>query len=301
MCAMPSARYLIVAIATVLTGSALSAPTENYNATPSRFRQIICDPFGVAGTASSSFPRGPNPWTVQTGIDTFQADNDKLIIDASAFHLAGPHGEAGGQLYHRVFAIDADKYDEGNAHTINDGASFHHESHWDKYAARVVFDTTSSLFGDDQITSYSFILLGVHTLASSDTINIDSSLVSTNIVPPFQDAATGNLMFVYNRPTHTFDATIVVTNIDKNQIIGASLNIGKAGQNGQFLTQIGQPTDWQPLGQNSASLMLDNLQFPQQFEPFIKKGMLYVKIHTLSHPNGAIRGQLTRTLFSASS
>lgn len=282
---------LVLTVSLVTANGALTqaAATEKYVETTSRFRQMICDPFGVSATTRYAFPNG-TAWQVATGIDVKDAFNDEMYWSFSGLHRIGPHGEIGGKPFVGQFLVNADDYAQGNGHVVSQEDAFKHEAHWNKYAARLMFDTTSN-FGSDQITSYNYVLMGIHTTDAKEILNLESSIASTNVVPPSGDLASGNLLSQYNTRTNQYGITILVNKISRNQILGVSLNYGPPGQNGQQIGYIGTSYDWKQVGQYSASLSIDGF-FNQQFQPALRQGMLFVKVHTILHPQGAIRGRL---------
>lgn len=266
------------------------AVVHSYKDTTFAFRQTITDPFGVAANNFNAFNNSAN-WEVNTTCNATDGFNDQLNIGWFAKHMVPPHGEGPNALgYIDGFDVDADKYPTGSfklqtQHTMGHGSHFNH------FVARLLFDVTSN-FGSDQITSYNFVFVGGHTDSWYQQIYLETTLVSTNVVPPTNSLAKGNCITNYNNTTGQIGVSVGINGISKNQVLGATLHLAPPGQNGQAIANLGGSGVWDDMGQNSASLMFDFGQLQPFFYPFLKKGLVYIVVSTVAHPQGEIRGQL---------
>lgn len=286
------------ALALTITGvlcTQASAIKHTYRDTTSAFRQTITDPTGVAEDDHNAFNNMAN-WEVNTSVSETDQVNDELLIGWVARHLNPPHGEGPNPVgYLDDIRIDADDYAEGKGYTVTRTHVMGHGDHFDKFIARVTFDVTSTV-GVDQITNWTFVFVGAHTETIYGQIDLTTTLVSSNSVPPNSSPAVGNCVLDYDNLTGRFGVSIAINGISNTQILGATLNIGPPGQNGTPIANLGSRSDWLDMDNGSTCLMLDTLQTQPQLAALMKRGMVYVNVMTTNFPQGEIRGHLKLVL-----
>ncbi|MBS1715826.1 MAG: CHRD domain-containing protein [Armatimonadetes bacterium] len=296
-----SRRWGETALALMLSGALASPGVANqhaYRDTTAAFRQAITDPTGVADDDFDAYSDSAN-WEVNTNVTETDQVNDELLIGWLARHLIPPHGEGPNALgYLDEIRVDADDYAQGKGYSVTRSHVIGHGGHFDKFLARATFDIEST-FGVDQITNYSFVFVGAHTDTIYGEVGLDTTLVSSKVVPPNASPTVGNCLLTYDNATGRFGVSIAVTGLAYHQITGATLNIGPPGQNGPPIGELGRPGDWTDMQSQSTCLQLDDLSTQPLLLGLVRKGLVYVTVMTQNHPLGEVRGQLRTVVTSA--
>jgi hypothetical protein len=95
--------------------------------------------------------------------------NDLLNIRWTAQHVRGPHGEGLNiNIFDDVFSVDADLFATGTHSLPTKSLTVDHQipGHEDSFTATLSFDVSSTL-GIDDITGYTFKLIGTHCSGAS--------------------------------------------------------------------------------------------------------------------------------------
>lgn len=136
-------------------------------------------------------------------------------------------------------------------------------------------------------------LCALLSLAAAQTPDAQASvfsadLTSTNVVPPVHTAATGWVVAVLHGSTLQIDGAYgnLSSDLATNVRGGIHLHRGGPDENGAIVFELDHAGD--RVGTFSGSFDLDQDQIQA-----LQDGMFYIQIHSRSHPQGEIRGQLT--------
>lgn len=127
------------------------------------------------------------------------------------------------------------------------------------------------------------LLMSMASCKKDDDPNVTykATLNGSKEVPNNNSSATGTATLTFNKDTKVFN--IDVTH-NVAAVTGAHIHKGGAGENGAvvFGLSTASPIDF-------TSVALDSTQ-----EADLNAGLYYVNIHSLTYPNGEIRGQLIK-------
>jgi hypothetical protein len=112
---------------------------------------------------------------------------------------------------------------------------------------------------------------------------IKAKLSGDNEVPPVISEASGSALFLLH-PDGTISGTVRTDNIDG---VAAHIHEAAAGSNGPVVVPLTKKSAHEWGTPEGAKLT------PKQVEA-LEHGDLYVNVHTKAHPNGEIRGQLSK-------
>ena len=153
------------------------------------------------------------------------------------------------------------------------------------------------------IVTSSVILMSVPSITKARAVSwkYRTFLTGTSEVPPVNTVATGLADFRISDNNSTLRYRVNLTGL--NNVTGAHIDLGKTGQNGQIVVDLfqigfskhkktsygmilrGNITDSTLKGRLKGKTILDLLTA-------IEMGDIYINVHSKSHPNGEIRGQL---------
>jgi hypothetical protein len=153
------------------------------------------------------------------------------------------------------------------------------------------------------IVTSSVILMSVPSITKARAVSwkYRAFLTGTSEVPPVNTVATGLADFRISDNNSTLRYRVNLTG--PNNVTGAHIDLGKTGQNGQIVVDLfqigfskhkktsygmilrGNITDSTLKGRLKGKTILDLLTA-------IEMGDIYINVHSKSHPNGEIRGQL---------
>ncbi|NHN35308.1 CHRD domain-containing protein [Paenibacillus agricola] len=126
-------------------------------------------------------------------------------------------------------------------------------------------------------------------------------LTGRNEVPPVRTVATGNAVFQLSSNGNQLRFRLVVKNIER--VTQAHIHLGRRGRNGPVVVFLFGPSKFGisvKRGIVRGVLTSRDLVGPLQGKTLrnlireIERGNTYVNVHTIQHPDGEIRGQITR-------
>jgi CHRD domain len=153
------------------------------------------------------------------------------------------------------------------------------------------------------------ISIGAISLSSSliqaqEGETFSASLSGNDEVPPIQSIATGLAKFVTDDNGTQVSYWVNITGL--NEITGAHIHNGSAGQNGDVVVSLSGPESAEN-GQSAiislkGNITSDKLQGPlegnelSELVGLMSDGTVYVNVHTAEFQDGAIRGQIASGL-----
>ena len=171
----------------------------------------------------------------------------------------------------------------------------------------------SSVAGIDTTTAVLLILVAVSAAAAAATTTISSSYAQTipsifhailegdEEVPPVDSDAKGAAIFRTSNDETELNYRLIVANIE--DVTAAHIHLAPRGENGDivaFLFNPETPTDGREFGIlaegniTSADLVgpLEGSTLSELIDE-MEAGNTYVNVHTVEHPSGEIRGQIS--------
>jgi hypothetical protein len=154
------------------------------------------------------------------------------------------------------------------------------------------------------IISISAISMSLNSIQAQEGETFSAILSGNDEVPPTQSPATGSAKFQTNENGTQVSYWINITGL--NEITGAHVHNGSAGQNGEVVVTLSGPESTQ--NAESAVISLtgnitnDKLQGPlagnelSELVGLMSDGIVYVNVHTGEFKDGAIRGQIVSGL-----
>ncbi len=133
--------------------------------------------------------------------------------------------------------------------------------------------------------------------------NFTANLTGKNEVPPINTTAVGTAKFQLNREGNVLTYELSVTNI--TGVMGAHIHTGIKTENGAIVAGLYNPDNTLPVtGKVNGVLSKGAIKATDLRGPLVgkilgsltdlmKKGEVYVNIHTQQNKNGEIRGQIT--------
>lgn len=154
------------------------------------------------------------------------------------------------------------------------------------------------------IISFSAMSLSINSIQAQEGETFSASLSGNDEVPPTQSTATGLAKFQTNENGTQVSYWLNITGL--NEITGAHVHNGNAGQNGEVVVTLSGPES----AQNAESAVIsltgnitnDKLQGPlagkelSELVGLMSDGIVYVNVHTGEFKDGAIRGQIVSGL-----
>ncbi|MBI3443255.1 CHRD domain-containing protein [Candidatus Woesebacteria bacterium] len=126
-----------------------------------------------------------------------------------------------------------------------------------------------------------------------DFYPITSTLTGSQEVPPNVSNAKGYARMYYSFNTkQLLSIGISVSGIAKSQLTGSHIHVGPPGVNGEIIVDLGPPESWVEVSPYELRRSIQSVSFPLKYEPYLLEGKTYMNIHTLTYPQGEIRGQL---------
>jgi len=121
---------------------------------------------------------------------------------------------------------------------------------------------------------------------------LQATLTGSQEVPPVSTNASGVLFGSYDDVAKTISLAITVSGIAQSDLTASHIHRAPAGSNGPVIFGIGGGSSYAVLGSQLITV-INNAPFPAAEEVNLLTGKTYVNIHTLAHPGGEIRGQIT--------
>jgi len=121
---------------------------------------------------------------------------------------------------------------------------------------------------------------------------LQATLTGSQEVPPVSTNASGVLFGSYDDVAKTISLAITVSGIAQSDLTASHIHRAPAGSNGPVIFGIGGGSSYAVLGSQLITV-INNAPFPVAEEVNLLTGKTYVNIHTLAHPGGEIRGQIT--------
>ena len=154
------------------------------------------------------------------------------------------------------------------------------------------------------IISIAAISVSFNSIQAQEGETFSASLFGNDEVPPTQSTATGLAKFQTDQNGTRVSYWLNITGL--NEITGAHIHNGSAGQNGDILVTLSGPES----AQNAENAVIslkgnitnDKLQGPlagkelSELVGLMSDGTVYVNVHTGEFKDGAIRGQITSGL-----
>lgn len=154
------------------------------------------------------------------------------------------------------------------------------------------------------VISISAISLPFSSIQAQEGETFSASLSGNDEVPPTQTPATGLAKFQTNENGTQVSYWLNITGL--NEITGAHIHNGSAGQNGDVVVTLSGPES----AQNSENAVIslngnitnDKLQGTlagkelSELVGLMSDGIVYVNVHTAEFQDGAIRGQIVSGL-----
>ncbi|HJR84006.1 MAG TPA: CHRD domain-containing protein [Nitrososphaeraceae archaeon] len=154
------------------------------------------------------------------------------------------------------------------------------------------------------IISLSAVSLSLNSIQAQEGETFSASLSGNDEVPPIQSPATGLAKFQTNENGTQVSYWLNITGL--NEITGAHVHNGSAGQNGEVVVTLSGPESSQNAESGVISLTgnitNDKLQGPlagkelSELVSLMSDGIVYVNVHTGEFKDGAIRGQIVSGL-----
>ncbi|WP_431089066.1 CHRD domain-containing protein [Paenibacillus sp. 8b26] len=128
-----------------------------------------------------------------------------------------------------------------------------------------------------------------------------ATLRGSHEVPPVKTNATGNAEFHYHKDRQQLKFELILRNISR--VTRADIHLGRKGENGPVVAVLFGPSKFGitvKRGVVSGVLRACDLVGPLRGRTIydlvcqLREGNAYVNVHTVRHPNGAIRGQIRR-------
>jgi hypothetical protein len=154
------------------------------------------------------------------------------------------------------------------------------------------------------IISIAVISLSSSSIQAQEGETFFASLSGNDEVPPIQSTATGLATFITDDNGTQVSYWVNITGL--NEITGAHIHNGSAGQNGDILVNLSGPESAEN-GQSAiislkGNITSDKLQGPlvgnelSELVGLMSDGTVYVNVHTIEFQDGAIRGQIASGL-----
>ncbi len=154
------------------------------------------------------------------------------------------------------------------------------------------------------IISIAAISLSFNSIQAQEGETFSASLSGNDEVPPTQSTATGLAKFQTDQNGTQVSYWLNITGL--NEITGAHIHNGTAGQNGDVVVTLSGPES----AQNAENAVIslkgnitnDELQGPlagkelSELVGLMSDGTVYVNVHTVEFKDGAIRGQIASGL-----
>ena len=153
------------------------------------------------------------------------------------------------------------------------------------------------------IISVGALSLSFSSIQAQEGETFSASLSGNDEVPPTQSTATGLAKFLADDNGTHISYWVNITGL--NEITGAHIHNGSAGQNGDVVVSLSGPESAE---NQSATISLkgnitsDKLQGPlegnelSELVGLMSDGAVYVNVHTSEFQDGAIRGQIASGL-----
>lgn len=154
------------------------------------------------------------------------------------------------------------------------------------------------------IISIGAISLSFSSIQAQEGETFSASLSGNDEVPPTQSTATGLARFLTDDNGTQVSYWVNITGL--NEITGAHIHNGSAGQNGDVVVSLSEAESAEN-GQSAiislkGNITMDKLQGPlegnelSELVGLMSDGTVYVNVHTGEFQDGAIRGQIASGL-----
>lgn len=154
------------------------------------------------------------------------------------------------------------------------------------------------------IISIGVVSMPLSSIQAQEGETFSASLSGEEEVPPTESSATGWARFETNDNGTQVSYWVNITGL--NEITGAHIHNGSAGQNGDIVASLSGPESAKN-GDNATlslkgNITTDNLQGPlegkelSEMISLMSDGTVYVNVHTDEFQNGVIRGQIASGL-----
>lgn len=121
---------------------------------------------------------------------------------------------------------------------------------------------------------------------NNDTYSVSGNASGDQEVPAVTTSSTGTISGTYNKETNTLDYTINWANLSGDAVMAHIHGPAAMGVNADVLFPLTIVTN----GMNGMAKA--SIQVADSVETALLNGQLYYNIHTASHPDGEIRGQI---------
>ena len=121
--------------------------------------------------------------------------------------------------------------------------------------------------------------------AAAATVKYHTTLTAGAEVPPTNSTGTGEADATLDTTTHELTYDVTFSGFSSDVTAAHIHGPAAAGKNAGVLV---------PLGNAPKSPIHGSAKLTTEQEQQLAAGELYVNVHTKNHPNGAIRGQLTK-------
>ncbi len=127
-------------------------------------------------------------------------------------------------------------------------------------------------------------------MADSLMYELGADLDGQQQVPANQSDATGMAQMTYDQTIKEFDLELVVNDISADDLVAAHIHQGAPGENGPVIADLGPLSEW-VIEEDELTRMITGMPFPLEEESNLLTNQTYINIHTISYPDGEIRGQ----------
>ncbi|MEW6249681.1 MAG: CHRD domain-containing protein [Planctomycetota bacterium] len=227
-------------------------------------------------------------WSSPFNIVTVAGPPDGVSVGMRIRHLVAPHaGEpAPGPLWAPVLVTGA--LPAGGVVAVGAGASLMHGPiHADMFAASLV----SFSVAPGVIPWSLYAAAGRHDPENCTALT--TVCTGQQSVPATPSTAVGTAALVIDGGTKQLAAAVVVQGIRSTELLGGSIRLGRPGEVGPVIIDLGSGAQWQEIGEGGLARILD-VSFPEQFIPALAGGDTYLTLETMRYPRGEIRGQIGR-------
>ncbi len=282
-----------------------AAPTLFYRETTSEFLLVVVGtPF--AATTTTPYTLGPfwaNTGAIREQKATGWFDCDWLyVVNGGSRHITAPHAEPpNASFFSYDFTIGVDDI---TTLVVNNWrpevASFAHPApplnHFDRFAAAANVAPHWPIPPYPPMLSYVLVVRGLHGLPVPmypwDVIMMVTDLLAENVVPPASSSAHGVAICSYDPTTSQFDLAIGISSITLDQLLDAHIHLGAVGNNGEVIVDLGPASAWESVGDVGLARSVSDSTFPSEHVSALLAGDCYLDVHTVTNPNGEIRGNL---------
>ncbi|MEW6250081.1 MAG: CHRD domain-containing protein [Planctomycetota bacterium] len=211
---------------------------------------------------------------------------DMVAVSSLQQHRVAPHaGEpAPGPAWRPILAIRAVPVPRWVGAAAF-GAPMHGPWHADFFSAVLLGQSMPP----GVITRFQFIATGRHDPGQCTALA--AICTGEESVPPTTSQAAAGAALVIDAGTFDLGLSIVAMGIERSELLHAAIFLGRPGEVGTPIFDLGPPSAWEDLEGYGIGRTLD-VPFPPQYFPALVNGETYISLATMRFPQGEVRGQI---------